>query len=387
METISKRTYKILMVAPQFKPLVGGYERAAERLSVALARRGHKVTVAAERRDPTWLQREACAGFEIIRLPCSFRRGLHTASALLSYAWFLIRHGRRYDLFHVHQYGYHLLISQVIGRLLNKPVVLKLTNTGPQGIGRTLELSRYSRALIATHRQVDACIATTQTALHEAVRFGIPKHRIYLIPNGLDVNYYAPCSSVDKQDLRRSFSINAERVVLYLGRLSEEKNPLGLLRAWAQICNNVHSTELVFVGSGPLSDTVKAHATSLGCAGSVRMVGDSNDVRSWYRMADIFVLPSRNEGLSNSLLEAMACGLPVISTRVSGSQEIFAAADVGELVENGDTDALANAMVAMLADEGRRKHCSQVARDYATREFSLDSVVEKVMDVYGRVLA
>ena len=85
---------RVLMISPEFRPIVGGYERAAERLSTALVEAGIRVVVIAERRDRAWPAIEAINGYEIRRLPCSYRRHLHTITSLLSFAGFLLRHGR-----------------------------------------------------------------------------------------------------------------------------------------------------------------------------------------------------------------------------------------------------------------------------------------------------
>lgn len=389
MENTLKRNLKVLMVAPAFKPLVGGYERAAERLSEALARRGHEVLVVTERRSSKWPGRERHAGFQILRLRCIYRKGWHAVTALFSFAWFLIFHGWRYNVFHVHVYGYYVLVSLIFGKIMRKPLVLKLTSTGAYGIGHTISSPtiRFNRMLTAAHRKINACIAPSKTAMQEAIELGIPSDRVYLVPNGVDVEFFSPCSANEKLKLRQVKAITAECVVLYVGRLSTEKNPLGLLRAWQMIHANSVSAELVYVGTGPQLDELKTQAMSLGCSGSVRLIGDSEDVRSWYRVADVFVLPSDHEGLSNSLIEAMACGLPVISTRVSGSKEIFSEADIGELVEVGDVKGLSRSLTKLLTEPERRIACGAIARQYAIQKFSLDVVTESVVKIYKGLIA
>jgi glycosyltransferase involved in cell wall biosynthesis len=100
----------------------------------------------------------------------------------------------------------------------------------------------------------------------------------------------------------------------------------------------------------------------------------------------VYVLPSRNEGLSNSLLEAMTCGLPVVSTRVSGSIDIFAQADIGCLVDVGDVAGFADALKEMLGDEKRRMRCGATARSYIKAQYSIESVGAATIDLYQRVL-
>lgn len=125
------------MLSPQYRPLVGGYERAAERLSAALVTRGHQVTVIAERRDPSWPKAEARDGVSLLRLWCAFKPRLHLLTALPRFAIFLLIRGRSFNVWHVHQYGLHASLAVALGKLLGRPVVLKLTSSGDQGLART----------------------------------------------------------------------------------------------------------------------------------------------------------------------------------------------------------------------------------------------------------
>src|SRR6266571_4708787 len=131
-------TLAVLMISPQFRPLVGGYERAAERLSGALAEAGISVVVITERRDHAWPAVECIDGYKVRRLWCVYRRHLHTISSLLAFARFLLRHGREFDVWHVHQYGFHAALAMALGKVLRRPVVFKLTSSAAMGIERTM---------------------------------------------------------------------------------------------------------------------------------------------------------------------------------------------------------------------------------------------------------
>ena len=376
----------VLMIVPQFRPLVGGYERAAERLAAELVKRGQEVTVLAERRATSWPSRETVDGFELRRLRCIYRPGVHALTSLLSFATFLLTKGWRYQVIHVHQYGYHAALAVLVGRLFHVPVVIKITNTGAQGIERALAGEQKARGLMtALHRKIDACIATTVKAQVEAANFGIPRERIELIPNGIDADFFKPCDTQHKMELKKQLGLGRSLTVLYSGRLSSAKNPEGLLDAWSTIHCDVPNAELVLIGDGPLRKILEDQVRDLKLSDSVRFAGLQTEVLPWYQAADIFVLSSHQEGLSNSLLEAMSCGLPVVSTRVSGSTDIFAESDVGELVDVGNTSGLAMALRHLLTDPTRRRACSHHAREYAAITFSIETVAEKTLALYTRL--
>ena len=169
---------RILMITPAFRPVLGGYERSAERLSSALCRLGHRVTVITERRDTQWPRKEVVDQVEIVRLWCVYRSGVHILTSLISFAIFLLTKGRRYHVFHIHQYGYHAALAVAIGRLLRKQVLIKVTSTSAEGIAPALASRRFSNSVMALHRAASACIVTSAETAREAAQFGIPQERI-----------------------------------------------------------------------------------------------------------------------------------------------------------------------------------------------------------------
>lgn len=371
------------MIAPQFYPLVGGYERAAERLAVELVKVGHAVTVLTERRDPRLPHTQMLNGVRVKRIWCVYRPGWHSITSIISFLVYLIFQGRQFDVLHVHQYGHHVAIAVAARRLLGKPVVLKLTSTTTQGIGAAIGGKGAKRRLFAKlHRTVSGLIATSAAAVEEAVRFGIPRERIRMIPNGIDTEVYAPCNPRDRTILKQRMGYRRPVTVLYTARLASAKNPIGLLQAWNHIHRELSDCELVLVGDGPLRQELVEQIANLGLSDSVQLVGYQQDVVPWYQAADVFVLPSHHEGLSNSFLEALSCGLPVVSTRVSGSTDVFSEADVGELVEVGDMAGFAKAIRRLLTNPERRTLCGVRARQYAVDKCSICAVAKATVTLY-----
>ena len=373
------RRLRVLMVCPQFRPLIGGYERAAERLSSALAERGHEVTVVTERRNAAWPPKEQDGGVLIRRLRVANRPGFHVITSVVALAAFLLVRGRSVDVFHVHQDGWAGAVAIAFGRLYRRPVVLKLTSTGEGSILVVLKRAGFGGLLAGLHRTVDACLASSNRVESEAHRFGIPKERIHRIPNGIDTDRLRPLENTDRKAVRARLGLAEEVTALFVGRLSGVKNPIGLLDAWTEMGPPAGAV-LVFVGDGP--DRTELEARGDRCGDSVKRIGFVSDPLPWFQAADLFVLPSIREGLSNSLLEALACGLPVVSTPVAGSEDIFAAADVGILVAGPDATSLARGLDALLSDPDRRARCGAEARRLAVERFSLDRVAGDVESLY-----
>jgi glycosyltransferase involved in cell wall biosynthesis len=377
----------VLMISPQFRPLIGGYERAAERLSTALAKAGMRIVVIAERRDRAWPAAESIDGYELRRLWCVYRCHLHSITSLLAFSHFLLRHGREFDVWHVHLCGYHAALALVLGKLMRRPVVLKLTSSAARGIKRALGGGITGSILRFLHRQVDACIATTDETREEAIQFGIPLARVHLIPNGVDSEQFVPAPLEERAAARRALGLDCNRLVLYVGRLAAEKNPLGLLDAWAAVDTKARQGALLaLVGDGPDENQVYARVQTPSLARSVYLAGKRRDVAIWYRAADLYVVPSHREGLSNSMIEALASGLPVISTSVSGSSILLESPAAGVVVDVGNNESLARAMERLLRDASMRTRLGQNARLKFEARFLLETISKKISLLYDSLV-
>lgn len=376
------------MLSPQYRPLVGGYERAAERLSAALVTRGHRVTVIAERRKSIWPATEVLDGVVLRRLWCVYKPRLHALSALSRFALFLLINGRSFDVWHVHQYGLHAALAVGLGKLLRRPVVLKLTSSGDQGLARTAAEGLMGRASSAALRRVSAVVALTQETKNEAVAFGIPLEQVHQLGNGVDTSLFHRRSEQEKDELKQRLGVGARRVVLYVGRLSSEKNPDGLLQAWRKARGSLDSDWLLIViGDGPMRVAIDALVQTLELADSVWIVGQQSNIDQWMGAADIYVSSSHREGLSNTLLEAMAAGLPIVTTLVSGVNELVVLPGAGLVVPVGDMDALAVGLVNLTKNKCQRDALGAIGRVVIENEFSIETVGMKHENLYQSLIS
>ncbi len=383
----SKRL-RILMISPQYRPIVGGYERSAERLSAALVLRGHDVTVITERRETLWPARDEMDGVRILRLWCIHRPRLHLLTSLLSFSRFLLIRGRSFDVLHVHQYGLHAALASAFGIILRRPVVLKLTSSADQGLKNVGANSAFARLTHTLIKRVSAVVAMTRETEREALAFGIARDRIHRLGNGVDVSKFCSVSDQERSELKKKFGIEFAHVVLFVGRLSEEKNIRGLLQAWRLACSSL-ATEwgLVLVGGGSQRAELEAVVTSAGLKNRVLFVGQQANIENWMRIADIYVLSSRNEGLSNTMLEAMASALPVVATRVSGVSELVEEANAGLAVDVGDMHGLGRALVSLACDAALRDLMGSTARSVIEQGYSIEAVTEGYESMYYQLLA
>ncbi len=216
----------------------------------------------------------------------------------------------------------------------------------------------------------------------------VPAARVVQIYNGVDDKKFHPRVAAARAVLPVDFAPLGALVVGTVGRLSGEKDQLTLLRAFARaraLCPQT-PLRLVLVGDGPLKADIEREILATQLHAEVWMPGARSDIAEILRALDIFVLPSLGEGISNTILEAMASGLPVIATRVGGNPELVLDNETGKLVPAADPDAMAQAIANYaLQPELLRQH-AQAGRARIEHEYSMDAMVRHYLAVYDAAL-
>jgi glycosyltransferase involved in cell wall biosynthesis len=172
-----------------------------------------------------------------------------------------------------------------------------------------------------------------------------------------------------------------------IGRLDPVKNQEALLEAFARLRQRHAGLQLVIVGDGPLRGHLQSRARSLGVAGDVTFTGSRTDTPELLRSFDVFVLPSVNEGISNTILEAMACGVPVVASGVGGNPELVVDGACGSLYDPADPQTLQQAILPYLGDPALRERQGRAARERVVQNFSLHSMVGRYLALYDELLA
>lgn len=215
-------------------------------------------------------------------------------------------------------------------------------------------------------------------------RVGVPQGRVTRICNGVDHRRFV-ASSARALPADAPFGNDGLCIVGTVGRMQAVKNHLGLVRAFARLRSGgdeaAQRLRLVIVGDGPARPQVEALVDELGLREVVWLTGERSDVPALMQGMDVFVLPSLAEGISNTVLEAMASGLPVIASDVGGNPELVDAGVTGFLVPPADTEAWADAM-RRLATGDTAARMGQAARLRVEQEFSLDRMVGQYQALY-----
>lgn len=209
---------------------------------------------------------------------------------------------------------------------------------------------------------------------------GVPRRKVVTIHNGVDVERFAAAA---REDGRRTLGVAPESVAVgTVGRLDPVKDQATLLEAFAVVASEHRHATLHIIGDGPCRDALHEQAHRLGLNARVAFLGERRDVATLLSGFDVFVLPSIAEGISNTILEAMAAGLPIVATRTGGNPELVEDRVSGTLVPVGDHRRLAAALSAYTADPHLRALHGKAARQRAMEEFALDRMAVRYRNLY-----
>ncbi|NCT68792.1 MAG: glycosyltransferase family 4 protein [Rhodanobacteraceae bacterium] len=374
------RRLRILMVLESEFPASrgGGTESQMRTLGEALRRRGHRVTVLTPRlRDGAQARAGRHFGLAVGRLAYPQVRFLGGLVMLARLAVFLHQHRRRYDVAHVHIAHHLALVCCLLGPALGLRTVVKVAGSWELAgglLGR--DGGALAHVLRPLWRRADAWQAVSTRIAATLVGLGMARERVHAIPNAVDLARYAVRP--------RPRAAGAPRVLAFVGRLAPEKDLSSLVHAWAQVFGERSDRHLWLVGSGSEGAGLQRRVVELGCTASVRFLGHHDDVADLLAEVDAGVLPSLMEGLSNTLLEFMACGLPVLASRVSGSEDLVQPGQTGWLHEPGDVEGLVAALRAFDAiDAAELARMGRNARAAVERHAATDHVIDRLLAVYA----
>lgn len=288
-------------------------------------------------------------------------------------------HGLAPDVFHVHVgTGRENFGGARAARAAGVPAVVETLH-----MPWMMRSPRKREAFFASLDAVDRLIVVSEAQRATYERIGVPTTRMRTVPNGVvprEVGY-------GRDSARRQLGVNRRQpVVMTVGRLAVQKGHRHLVDALPQLLTRWPDLVAVIVGNGHLREVLEGQAARLGVGHALRLVGHRTDARGLLDAADVFVLPSRQEGMPMAALEAMDAGLPVVATRVTGTSEVVADGVTGRLVRPGDSRAIANAIATLLADETLRRRFGDAGRKLYRERFTAERMTDETLAVYAETL-
>ena len=355
---------KILQVIPYF--CFGGAETMCENLTYALEKQGHQVTVVSLYGERTPISRRMeDAGVRIFYLDKKLGLDFSMIPKLMK-----IMKKERPDVVHTHLdvIKYAVAAAKLSGIRKCVHTVHNVAEKEAEGRIQKIINNMYFKlgwsVPVALSPQVQRTIVEF---------YGIPAEKVPVIFNGVDLSRCIP---------KDNYAAGNPVKLVHIGRFNEQKNHKGLLDAFRLLHQERPDTQLWLLGDGELREETEYHAEELGLKDSVRFLGSQSNVYPYLHEADIFLLPSRYEGMPMTIIEAMGTGLPVVATAVGGVPDMIRDGESG-LLTNTDARNISQACARLVSDPALREKLGQNARKESVR-FSADFMARRYTEEYER---
>jgi glycosyltransferase involved in cell wall biosynthesis len=371
---------RVVMLSHGFLPRVGGIESLLGVLTPELRRKSLDMHVITRRLIGTKPYEEV-NGVPVYRMPV---RGPKPIASLM-FTITALKKIRELspDLIHAHEFISPATVAVLSRILFNIPFVLTPHLGGPIGDVQKMKKKLLGEFRLRLLRKYAAGFHVISEEIdNELAAIGISEAQRILVENGVDLARFKPLTFEEKQGLRERMGFeNFSHILLFAGRLVPMKRPDLLLKVWPDIHSRYPDAGLIIIGEGPLEEQI----ISSDFPGLIYQ-GSQRDVTPYFQAADILLMPSDSEGLPMTLLEAMACGLPVVATSVGGIPEVITDGFTGRLIPVDDPAALTKTIDDLLGNESMRHEIGRAARGVIEEGYGIEKVADKLRELYSGVL-
>lgn len=369
---------RLAVICSYYAPHMGGIASQVEAVAQQHARFGLEVHIVTR----CWHDAapyEQAGSLHVHRIEGSERR-ITNSPAFIWRAAQTVRSVRP-DVIHAHELLLPTSAALVANQLAGAPVVVTVHSSGVE-LGECARLARArlgAQRLALLRRKVAAFVAVSQAVEQDMAAVSIPPAKRFIVPNGIDMDRHRPLARGARLALRQRLGLPEGKLVVYTGRLSSEKRVVEVATMWPSLRAVHPDAWLVLVGDGPLINAVHG-MENVG----VLALGAKPNVADYLAAADLFVMPSASEGFSISTLEALACGLPVVATRVGAIPELVDA-EAGCVVAVDDYAAMWDALSALLGAPERWAQMGAAGRAAVVENYALPTVARRLLTIYNQV--
>lgn len=388
---------RIALVTRRFWPLAGGGERVMANLALELAARGHQLKIVTAQWDANWAEKLMYGPVPVFRLPQSDLPIWGTLRYMASLATWFGEELPKLDLVYVSMLKHDAFSTLGAAAGTRVPVILRPEGAGPTGDCRWQDDATFGWGIRSRCRTASAVVACSDAIAAELAAANYPVERTVRIDNGVPIPPPRDADEVStiRAETRTSLSEldgaallrDDDPLVVYTGRLHAGKGLVDLVTAWPAVLERWPTAQLWLIGEGPQRAELEKLIVDLALCPRVFLPGVFDDVGDVLAAADLYVLPSYEEGMSLSLLEAMAAGLPVIATDIPGNRPLVRCGEEGLLVPRGEARSLAKAIVSLLDNRPRARQLGQAARARVARDFSIARTADEHEALFARLLA
>lgn len=370
----------------------GGAQQQCGKVSAELVERGYGVIVFTNRTSKKTLKNEVNKGVVIVRPYTIYSPQLLgkyvIASVIWLFYWLAWAYRKRHDIdvIHVHQAKFQAFLGCVAGQLFGIPVVVKLGNAGEHNdldrLGAKKVFGGFLKEYVIRHTTM--FIAISSQIRRELEALGIKSSRIELIFNGVNPTQAGAIGVKNKREAKAQLGIPSDSMMyVFAGRFEPIKNLENALQSFIEFeaANRVPSKQFFLIGDGMLASRLISQ--SAGLAGAIEFTGELTDVSSYFLAADFVVSPSLAEGMSNSVLEAMAMGAIPLTTAVSGAEDLVVPGVTGWIAEAFDVNSLLAMFQCSTLSEQELLEMQLANLDRIDNIFSMGRTVDSLERLYA----
>ncbi len=363
------------MFVPQYPfPVVGGLEKQSHELSMKLVELGHNVTVLSGTVKNN-KKNEIIKGVTIFRFNWYKLKAIRFIVSPFYISFFFFKNRKKYDILHVHQHSWIGLFVILLGSVFRIPVLTKLPSWGELGVDSIVDsfLGNIKKKILFSSKGI---VVITEQSVNELKKYQYATEKIFFCPNG--INLISNKKNRQNNDILK---------IIFVGRLIEIKQIDKLILQWDEIKNlTTKNIELIICGEGPEYTNLKLLQQKISNKDSIKFLGHTANIHEQLLNSDIFVLPSRVEGNSNAILEAMMCGLPIVSTLTGGTP--FMVGEIGRqfLSNIEDFEKIKNDILILVENKKLRIEIGEIMRKIIENNFSMEIVAKKYVNIYEKLL-
>ena len=364
---------KILFVIDGLFPSTGGAEKQALTLAKYFKAEGHDIQILCPQLDGAMPHKEILSGLQVTRIPYPKIKVFGSLILYLKYMYYLFMMRKTYSVVHVHMVKNIAAFTGLMKCILNYKFVAKVSGAWEFSNG-VLDKRYYNKGIMRIRnyfiKKADHIQCVSYKTKQILLDCEYPEKIALLVPNGVDMSSHIPKAVKNNTDLVS---------IVYAGRLESVKGVDILIRAVNKVNANI---KLIIVGSGTQEESFKGLTKELSMESQVDFLGYVNNLPEILANADIYVQPSREEGLPNSVLEAMAVGLPIIATDVSGNQDLVEDGVNGYLSIPENVLDMSEKITKLIGSSENMQRMGENSRKIINDNYSLQSTYEKLLEVY-----
>lgn len=399
-EQATSQKPRVCLITESYYPIVGGGETQSRITAEDLVARGFEVMIVTRQSHSELKTYEEIGAIRVHRVPPQGKGHLKRWTMIKNVLPLLIKKRHEFDVVLVCGYRALGIPAVLVSQIYRKTCILKADNNGEMsgaffagGLKKwNLELSSWPVRLSlwlrnGLFKRADAFVSLSSEISHELNQAGIPPHQVWTIPNSVDVDKFHPVSDLVRANLRSKLGLPEDKkIVVYTGRLLTTKGLPPLLAVWKDIQPAHPNVKLLIVGGGSkdihdCEDYLHSFVKNNQLSDSVHFTGDVNNVDEYLKAADVFVFPTWNEAFGISLIEAMACGLPVIATPTGGPKDIVTDEENGLFAEFGNFEQLKQAIETLVASAPKANALGAAALETVQERYTRTAVAQQYVNL------